>query len=68
MILLTLNLVVSLNSSDAAEDTSSECRAVPSHVHMQVWTLVTGFVGNIPQREIFALQIRFVSDAYSNAN
>ncbi|RVE68292.1 hypothetical protein OJAV_G00089430 [Oryzias javanicus] len=50
---------VSLNSSDAAEDTASECRAVPAHVHMQVWTLVTGFVESVPQREISALQISY---------
>uniref|UniRef100_A0A3P9H6D2 Tectonic family member 2 n=1 Tax=Oryzias latipes TaxID=8090 RepID=A0A3P9H6D2_ORYLA len=57
--------LVSLNSSDAAEDTSSECRAVPSHVHVQVWTLVTGFVGSIPQREISALQISYGLSTWS---
>lgn len=52
--------VVTLNSSTATEDTPTSCNGIPSHQHIQVWSLITGIVDGIPQREIRALQVRCV--------
>lgn len=52
--------VVTLNSSTATEDTPTSCYGIPSHQHIQVWSLITGVVDGIPQRDIRALQVRCV--------
>ncbi|XP_044052251.1 tectonic-2 isoform X2 [Siniperca chuatsi] len=46
---------VTLNS--AMEDTTSSCYGIPSHQHVHVWSLITGMVDGIPQRDIRALQV-----------
>ncbi|XP_059193375.1 tectonic-2 [Centropristis striata] len=48
---------VTLNSSTTMEDTTSSCHGVPSHQHIHVWSLITGIVEGVPQREIQALQV-----------
>lgn len=52
--------VVTLNSSTATEDTPTSCYGIPSHQHIQVWSLITGIVDGVPQRDIRALQVRCV--------
>uniref|UniRef100_A0A3B4AIY1 Uncharacterized protein n=1 Tax=Periophthalmus magnuspinnatus TaxID=409849 RepID=A0A3B4AIY1_9GOBI len=48
---------VTLNSS-GVEDSNSSCTDIPSNLHIYVWTLVTGFVHGIPQKDVKAVQIR----------
>nr|XP_015828519.2 tectonic-2 [Nothobranchius furzeri] len=48
-----------LNSSAAMGKVTSACDGVPSHQHIQVWTLITGQIGGIPQREIHALEVNY---------
>ncbi|XP_068559232.1 tectonic-2 [Cebidichthys violaceus] len=50
---------VTLNSSTTMEDTTSLCRGVPSHQHIHVWSLITGMVEGIPQRDIRVLQVSY---------
>nr|XP_046243359.1 tectonic-2 [Scatophagus argus] len=50
---------VTLNSSTPMEDTASSCYGVPSHQHVYVWSLVTGFVDGIPQRDIHAVKVSY---------
>ncbi|XP_054467434.1 tectonic-2 [Anoplopoma fimbria] len=50
---------VTLNSSTNTEDTTSSCNGVPSHQHIHVWSLITGMVEGIPQRDIRVLQISY---------
>ncbi|KAM6944649.1 tectonic-2 isoform 2-T2 [Lycodopsis pacificus] len=50
---------VTLNSSTTMEDTTSSCHGVPSHQHIHVWSLITGKVEGIPQRDIRVLQISY---------
>uniref|UniRef100_A0A8C9X129 Tectonic family member 2 n=1 Tax=Sander lucioperca TaxID=283035 RepID=A0A8C9X129_SANLU len=59
------DLFVTHNSSTTMEDTISSCHRVPSHQHIHVWSLITGMVEGIPQRDIQALQVRCVSGVYS---
>lgn len=46
-------------NSTAMEDSISSCQGVPSHQHIHVWSLITGTVEGIPQREIQALQVSY---------
>ncbi|KAM3610704.1 uncharacterized protein V6R79_007620 [Siganus canaliculatus] len=48
---------VTLNSSMAMGNGSGSCSGIPSHQHIQIWTLVTGMVDGVPQRDIHALQV-----------
>ncbi|GAA6224742.1 tectonic-2 [Lates japonicus] len=48
---------VTLNSSTTMEDNTSSCYGIPSHQRIHVWTLITGVVEGIPQREIRALRV-----------
>ncbi|XP_038560425.1 tectonic-2 isoform X1 [Micropterus salmoides] len=50
---------VTLNSSTTTEDTTSSCYGIPSHQHIHVWSLITGIVGGLPQRDIRALQVSY---------
>ncbi|KAM6930391.1 tectonic-2 [Xenentodon cancila] len=50
---------VTLNSSTPTEDTTSACSDIPVHQHIQVWSVVSGLVEGIPQREISALQVSY---------
>ncbi|XP_037536339.1 tectonic-2 [Nematolebias whitei] len=50
---------VTLNSSTVVADVSSACGDIPSHQHIQVWTLTTGLIDGIPQREIRALEVSY---------
>ncbi|XP_040898453.1 tectonic-2 isoform X2 [Toxotes jaculatrix] len=50
---------VTLNSSTAMEDTASSCYGIPSHQHIRVWSLITGMVEGVPQRDIRALQVSY---------
>ncbi|XP_020791015.1 tectonic-2 isoform X2 [Boleophthalmus pectinirostris] len=49
---------VTLNSS-GVEDSNSSCADIPSHLHIYLWTLVSGFVDGIPQKDIKAVQISY---------
>ncbi|XP_033829189.1 tectonic-2 [Periophthalmus magnuspinnatus] len=49
---------VTLNSS-GVEDSNSSCTDIPSNLHIYVWTLVTGFVHGIPQKDVKAVQISY---------
>lgn len=49
---------VPLNASGPTEDTNSSC-TVPAHMQIHVWSLITGFVDGIPQKEIKAMQISY---------
>ncbi|KAA8592251.1 hypothetical protein FQN60_017706, partial [Etheostoma spectabile] len=42
------------------EDTISSCQRVPSHQHIHVWSVITGVVEGIPQRDIQALQVSYI--------
>ncbi|KAM7018134.1 tectonic-2 [Tautogolabrus adspersus] len=48
---------VTVNSSTTMEDSPSSCCGIPSHQHVQVWSLVTGMVDGTPQRDILDLQV-----------
>ncbi|XP_037632636.1 tectonic-2 [Sebastes umbrosus] len=50
---------VTLNPSTAMEDNTSSCNGVPSHQHIHVWSLITGTVDGIPQRDICAVQVSY---------
>ncbi|XP_070759835.1 tectonic-2 [Enoplosus armatus] len=50
---------VTLNSSTTVEDTTSSCYGIPSQQHIHVWSLITGMVDGIPQRDIRALQVSY---------
>ncbi|XP_061586215.1 tectonic-2 [Cololabis saira] len=50
---------VTLNSSTPTEDTRSACSDIPAHQHIQVWSVVSGLVEGIPQREISAFQVSY---------
>lgn len=52
--------VVTLNASTTMEDTESSCGGIPSHQHIRVWSLITGALDGIPQRDIHALEVRCV--------
>uniref|UniRef100_A0A1A7WAY1 Tectonic family member 2 n=1 Tax=Iconisemion striatum TaxID=60296 RepID=A0A1A7WAY1_9TELE len=50
---------VTLNSSAALDNVTSACDGVPAHQHIQVWTLITGQIDGVPQREIHALEVNY---------
>ncbi|KAM7416660.1 hypothetical protein PAMA_018627 [Pampus argenteus] len=50
---------VTMNSSTTTENTTSSCNAVPSHLHIHVWSLITGMIDGKPQRDIRALQVSY---------
>ncbi|XP_029296014.1 LOW QUALITY PROTEIN: tectonic-2, partial [Cottoperca gobio] len=50
---------VTQNSSATMEDTTSSCYGIPSHQHIHVWSLITGAVEGMPQRDIRALQVSY---------
>ncbi|XP_042344716.1 tectonic-2 [Plectropomus leopardus] len=50
---------VTQNSSSAMEDSESSCHGVPSHLQIHVWSLVTGVVDGLSQRDIQALQVSY---------
>lgn len=45
-------------------DTQVSCSRIPSHQHINVWSLVTGTVDGVLQREIYALNVRSVLDLF----
>ncbi|KAK5932809.1 hypothetical protein CgunFtcFv8_004486 [Champsocephalus gunnari] len=47
------------NYSTTMEDSTNSCYGVPSHQHIHVWSLITGMVGGVPQRDIRALQVSY---------
>ncbi|XP_072289663.1 tectonic-2 [Eucyclogobius newberryi] len=49
---------VTLNSSGVG-DSNSSCSNIPAHLQIYVWTLVTGFVDEIPQKDIKAVEISY---------
>lgn len=55
------NPVVTLNSSTVVGNISSACSGIPAHQHIQVWTLTTGLIDSVPQKEIRAVEVRCVS-------
>uniref|UniRef100_UPI0037E936C1 tectonic-2 n=1 Tax=Semicossyphus pulcher TaxID=241346 RepID=UPI0037E936C1 len=50
---------VTLNSSSPMEDSTSTCYGIPSHQHIQAWSVITGIVDGIPQRDISSLQVSY---------
>ncbi|XP_041854205.1 tectonic-2 isoform X2 [Melanotaenia boesemani] len=50
---------VTLNSSTTVNDTASTCSGIPSHQDILVWSLITGLVEGVPQREIRDLQVSY---------
>lgn len=44
----------------AVVDTAVSCGYIPSHQNIDVWSVVTGIADGLPQREIYALNIRSV--------
>ncbi|XP_060895253.1 tectonic-2-like [Labrus mixtus] len=48
---------VTVNSSTTMEDSPGSCNGIPSHQHVQVWSLITGMVDGTPQRDILDLQV-----------
>lgn len=53
--------VVALNLSTETEDTTSSCYGIPSHQHIQIWSRIAGMINGVPQRDIVALHVRYVS-------
>ncbi|XP_075882100.1 tectonic-2 [Nelusetta ayraudi] len=49
----------SMNASTTMDDTAVSCSRIPSHQHIHVWSLVTGTVDGVPQREIRALNVSY---------
>lgn len=54
---------VTLNSS-GVEDSNSSCSDVPTHLHIFVWSLATGFVDAVPQKDIKAMQISYTLSSW----
>lgn len=54
-----LNISYETLNASGAENPNSSCTDVPAHLHIYVWSLVTGFVDEIPQKDIKAVQIRY---------
>ncbi|XP_034026182.1 tectonic-2 [Thalassophryne amazonica] len=50
---------VTLNSSSAMEDRAGTCYGIPSHQHIHVWTLITGVIDGLPQKEITSVQVSY---------
>ncbi|XP_026178552.1 tectonic-2 isoform X2 [Mastacembelus armatus] len=50
---------VTLDSSTTMEDTTTSCYGILSHQHIHVWTLITGMVDGVPQKEIRALKVSY---------
>ncbi|XP_070690149.1 tectonic-2 [Pempheris klunzingeri] len=50
---------VTLNTSTTMEDTTSSCYGIPSHQHIHIWSLITGMVDGITQRDIRAVQVSY---------
>uniref|UniRef100_A0A8C6UV29 Tectonic family member 2 n=1 Tax=Neogobius melanostomus TaxID=47308 RepID=A0A8C6UV29_9GOBI len=50
---------VTLNASEIEDSNSSCCTDIPAHLHIYVWSLVTGFVDEIPQKSIKSAQISY---------
>ncbi|XP_029960700.1 tectonic-2 [Salarias fasciatus] len=48
-----------LNSSTVFEETSGTCDGIPSHQHIQVWSVITSMAEGIPQREIHGVQVSY---------
>uniref|UniRef100_A0A3Q4GRB6 Tectonic family member 2 n=1 Tax=Neolamprologus brichardi TaxID=32507 RepID=A0A3Q4GRB6_NEOBR len=46
------------------ENSTSTCYDIPAHLHIHIWSVITSVVEGVPQREIRALQVRYVLDAY----
>lgn len=49
---------ITLNES-GVEDSNSSCADVPAHLHIYVWSFVTGFINEIPQKGIKTVQISY---------
>ncbi|XP_074527283.1 tectonic-2 [Halichoeres trimaculatus] len=47
------------NSTATMEGNPNSCYGIPSHQQIHVWSLVTGMIDGIPQREILSLQVSF---------
>ncbi|XP_068166589.1 tectonic-2 [Antennarius striatus] len=56
---------VTLNSSDAMKNTTNSCSGIPSHQYIHVWSVTTGVVDGVPQREILALQVSYGLSSWS---
>lgn len=45
-------------NSTAMEGSPASCDGIPSHQHIQVWSLITSMVDDTPQREILHVEVR----------
>ncbi|XP_067466118.1 tectonic-2 isoform X1 [Thunnus thynnus] len=50
---------VTMNSSTTMENITSSCTAIPSHLHIHVWSVTTGMIDGKPQRDIHTLQVSY---------
>ncbi|XP_053181624.1 tectonic-2 isoform X1 [Scomber japonicus] len=50
---------VTMNSSTIMENTTGSCTAIPSHLQIHVWSLITGMLDGKPQREIHTVQVSY---------
>ncbi|KAM9858630.1 tectonic-2 [Aulostomus maculatus] len=48
-----------VNASTPMEDMNSLCSEIPSHLHIYVWSLVTGMIEGQPQRNIHDFQVSY---------
>ncbi|XP_050964729.1 tectonic-2 [Labeo rohita] len=53
-----------LNSSQPAEGSNGECSAVPTHLHIHVWSGIMGSVEGVPQTFIQAVEISFIETTW----
>lgn len=42
------------------KNSTSTCYDIPAHLHIHIWSVTTSVVEGVPQREIRALQVRYV--------
>ncbi|CAN9513217.1 unnamed protein product [Ophioblennius macclurei] len=47
------------NASTTFEENSSTCDGIPSHQHIQVWSVVTDMSEGMPQREIHGVKVSY---------
>uniref|UniRef100_A0A673JN56 Tectonic-1-3 domain-containing protein n=1 Tax=Sinocyclocheilus rhinocerous TaxID=307959 RepID=A0A673JN56_9TELE len=50
---------VNITSDQPAESSTGECSAVPTHLHIHVWSGIMGSVQGVPQTFIQAVEIRY---------
>ncbi|XP_016146155.1 tectonic-2-like [Sinocyclocheilus grahami] len=60
-----VNITTSVqNSSQPAESSTGECSAVPTHLHIHVWSSIMGSVQGVPQTFIQAVEMSFIETTW----